>query len=108
MPKVEQANVFQKLVPFSLPPKFVDEFICKIYKRIHNIKYQILIWKKLLVKKKCVKLLFGFLWILSILINQQLERATLVVIMQTYHPLIPFSTSDLRLLWKSIMIKQEQ
>ena len=25
MPKVEPADVFQKLIPFSLPSKFVDE-----------------------------------------------------------------------------------
>ncbi len=41
MPKVEPADVFKKLVPFSLP----SNFLSKIKKRIHIIKYQILILK---------------------------------------------------------------
>jgi hypothetical protein len=43
MPKVEPADVFQKLVPFPLPPKYVDEIHREDLKRIYIIKYQILI-----------------------------------------------------------------
>jgi hypothetical protein len=53
--------VFQKLVPFSLPSKFVDEINEDDIKKNPHYKLSDPNIKKLLVKKKYVKLLFGFL-----------------------------------------------
>ncbi len=59
--RIQGTDGFQKLVPFLLPSKIVDVINEDDIKRIPIINYQILILKYLLLKKKYVKLLYGYL-----------------------------------------------
>ena len=61
MPKVEPADVFQKLVPFSLPSKFVDEITEEYLKRNPHYKLSDPNIKKFVSKDEVCQ---AFVWIL--------------------------------------------
>jgi hypothetical protein len=67
MPKVEPADVFQKLVPFLLPSKFVDEINEDDLKKNSNYELSDPKIKKIVCKEEVCE---AFVWILWILINQ--------------------------------------
>ena len=61
MPKVEPADVFQKLVPFSLPSKFVDEITQDDLKRNPHYKVADSMIKSFVSKEEVCQ---AFVWIL--------------------------------------------
>ncbi len=68
MPKVELADVFQKLVPYSLPSNFFDEIYREDLKKNPHYKLSDPNIQKIVSKEEVCEALFGFL---QNLINQQ-------------------------------------